>query len=65
MYCMKNNNDLLFPFLTKFYKFLYNFSIYCHCYTHNGVSNHNNGRDDTKRKKEWELFYMKEYHSSK
>ena len=38
--CMKTksrNNQFLFPKLKKFYKFLYNFGVYCHCHTHCGV----------------------------
>ena len=57
---MKRNNELLFPSLIKFYKFLYNFAVYCHCHTHIGVV-----EGDTKQKKEYELFYMKEYHRLK
>ena len=34
--CISMNNDsqLLFPSLSTFYKFMYNFSVYCHCHTH-------------------------------
>ena len=57
---MKKNDDnlndlLLFPSLIKFYKFLYNFAIYCHCYPHFGAEG----------KKVYELFYMKEYYKFK
>ena len=33
----KNINEFLFPSLITFYKFLYNFAVYCHCYIHYGV----------------------------
>ena len=29
-----SDNELLFPLLKNFYSFLYNFSVYCHCYVH-------------------------------
>ena len=41
-------NAMLFPKLQKFYQFFVNFSIYCHCYPHNGVENAFDDRDDKK-----------------
>ena len=34
----KNDNLLLFPKLKKFFAFLWNFAIYCHCYVHEGAA---------------------------
>ena len=45
-----DDDQLLFPKLQKFYKFLYNFAIYCHCYVHFGA------RNGERRKKETEGF---------
>ena len=44
----KNDNQLLFPLLKKFFKFIYNCSIYCHCHPHCGVDR------DEKKLKEYE-----------
>ena len=50
--CISSNNDcqLLFPKLKNFAKFLYNFAVYCHCYTNSGVYDARRAEDAQKLK---------------
>ena len=54
-YNMDTSDLLLFPSLTRLFKFFYNFSVYCHCYPHSASYNN----------KTSQLFYIKEYYQLK
>ena len=53
MYSLNLENEMMFPKLIKFYKFMFNFSIYLHCYPFRKY-------DDTDISME-EYYYLRQY----